>query len=351
MTMNISTTFLLFLLTTGAPLSSSASSSCSGQSFRNVPGVSGGCVSSSHDGLTCIQQQGSLQCLVDGKPLQNGSGPPAGTAARAVLHKKESNGQANNDYGSWASTFPASGGGSVTPNYSDYQSGYMGSTVVGDGGNGQMAREYSQAMSFQGSGNANTNANPGQQQGGYPNGGAWIGPHRQCEDDNCYRNRNLAETETKGDAAEAAEKDNTEGVRMDWAAVGLQGDCSAGCVANIYDTSDCTDDSLRPLSPLASVTYFTNENDMSAGNATLPGTVEDYVGKALLFHNDANGEFNVDNGLDACGIFELVDGDVDVKEGDAADGTATSTSPATSLTSVLPFLAAAGIFFIGSMLL
>ena len=240
--------FLLFLLTTGAPLSSSASSSCSGQSFRNVPGVSGGCVSSSHDGLTCIRQQGSLQCLVDGKPLQNGSGPPAGTAARAVLHKKESNDQADNDYGSWASSFPASGGGSGTPNYSDYQSGYLGSNVVGDGGNGQMAREYSQAMSFQGSDNGNTN--PGQ--GGYPNGGAWIGPHRQCEDGNCYRKRNLAETE--GDAAKAAEAENTEGVRMDWAAVGLQGDCSGGCVANIYDTSECTDDALRPLSPLASVT-------------------------------------------------------------------------------------------------
>ena len=247
--------FLLFLLSTGAPLSSSASSSCSGQSFRNVPGVSGGCVSSSHDGLTCIQQQGSLQCMVDGQPLQNGSGPPAGTAARAVLHKKETNGQANanaNDYGSWASSsFPA-GGGSA-PTYDDYQSGYMGSNVMGVDGNGQMAREYSQAMSFQGSGNTNTI--PGQGGGGYPNGGAWIGPHRRCENGNCYRSRDRDLAEAEDDAAEVAEAENTEGVRMDWAAVGLQGDCSGGCVANIYDTSECMDESLRPLSPLASVTY------------------------------------------------------------------------------------------------
>ena len=106
--------------------------------------------------------------------------------------------------------------------------------------------------------------------------------------------------------------------------------------------------------------YFTNENDMSAGNATLPGTVEDYVGRALLFHNDKNGEFNVDNGLDACGIFELVNSDVDVKKGDvaatAADGTATATATATSsstsLEAVLPFVAAfAGIFFTGGMFL
>ena len=95
---------------------------------------------------------------------------------------------------------------------------------------------------------------------------------------------------------------------------------------------------------------------MSAGNATLPGTVEDYVGRALLFHNDKNGEFNVDNGLDACGIFELVNSDVDVKKGDvaatAADGTATATSSSTSLEAVLPFVAAfAGIFFTGGMFL
>ena len=97
---------------------------------------------------------------------------------------------------------------------------------------------------------------------------------------------------------------------------------------------------------------------MSAGNAALPGTVEEYVGKALLFHNDANGEFNVDNGLDACGIFELVDSNVDVKEGDgnvaanAADGAVTSTSSATSLEATLPFFAAfASIFFTGGMLL
>ena len=328
--MIIAASFLLFLLTTGAPLCS-ASISCSGQLFRNVPGVSGGCVSSSHDGFTCIEQQGSLQCLVNGQPLQNGS-KPAGNAARAVLHKKESN-QAN-DYSSWASSFA---GGS--PNYSDYQN-YMGSNVVGDGGNGQWAQEYSHAMSFQG----NTNTNP--EQGAYPNGGAWIGSHRQCENGNCYRNRNLAETEV--DAVEAE-----DGVTMDWAAVGLQGDCSGGCVANIYDTSDCTDDALRPLSPLASVTYFTNDADMSTGNAALPGTVEDYVGKALLFHNDANGEFNVDNGLDACGIFELVDDNVEEGDGDvdaAADGTATATSSAISLKAGLPFLAAAGVFFVGGIL-
>ena len=132
----------------------------------------------------------------------------------------------------------------------------MGSNVMGDDGNGQMAREYSQAMSYQG--NGYTNTIPGQQ-GGYTNGEAWIGAHLGCENGNCYRNRdrsrNLAETEDDAaEAADAAKAEDTEGVRMDWAAVGLQGDCSGGCVANIYDTSECTDESLRPLSPLASVT-------------------------------------------------------------------------------------------------
>ena len=128
-------------------------------------------------------------------------------------------------------------------------------------------------------------------------------------------------------------------VLMDFALIGLQGNCSDGCVANIYDGNECTDEVLAPLSPIESFTYYTNNVQMSAGNSTLPGSVNDYVGKAILFHNSKSGEINVNNGLDACGIFE--------PDGSAATDRSEDPSPAARiLVSTLAVAAvAASVFF------
>ena len=76
-----------------------------------------------------------------------------------------------------------------------------------------------------------------------------------------------------------------EGVVLDWVAVALEHyNCSNGCLINLYDTNVCSDEALRPLSPMAgiSVTYSTDDSGITMGNTTIPGTIEQYLDKVRI---------------------------------------------------------------------
>jgi len=76
-----------------------------------------------------------------------------------------------------------------------------------------------------------------------------------------------------------------EEVSLDWVAVALTNfNCSEGCLVNFYDTNECTDAALRPLSPMAaiSVTYSTDDSGKTLGKATVPGPIEQYLDKVRI---------------------------------------------------------------------
>ena len=76
-----------------------------------------------------------------------------------------------------------------------------------------------------------------------------------------------------------------ETVSLDWVAVALQYfNCSEGCLINFYDTNECSDEALRPLSPMAgiSLTYSIDGSGKTLGNATIPGPIEQYLDKVRI---------------------------------------------------------------------
>jgi hypothetical protein len=127
---------------------------------------------------------------------------------------------------------------------------------------------------------------------------------------------NAAEDGATNTAAAAA-NDNyrslqEEPVALDWVAVALQYfNCSEGCLINFYDTNECSDEALRPLSPMAgiSLTYSIDDSGKTLGNATIPGPVEQYLDKVIYFHDNLDGKIGINEGKDLCGVFQYFGSD------------------------------------------
>lgn len=307
---------LAVLLLSSASLTAVNAYGCRGGTFYSgSPGVSGGCEVSNTGSRSCIRQQGSDPCMVNGSAL----GPSK--AAHAIVRTANVSPSVENAYQKWTADHDHQPEVPVSaPVYQDYMSSQHQNTgeamaSVGQNAGNVGVNEGLEHSNYEGNINEANQFAGGIQNG--ENGGSYIHEHHGGYQTEGYRR--LSE-----EAIDAAAPGG-ESVIMDFALIGLQGNCTDGCFANIYDGAECTDAVLSPLSPMESFTYYTNDAQMSVGNSTMKGTVDDYIGKALLFHNDKNGDFNVDNGLDACGIFTLVDA---TDGGDDSGAAANSTTDA-----------------------
>jgi len=221
--------------------------------------------------------------------------------------------------------------------------GYYGGTEGGGGMNalpgGQMDNNQGGGGGYYGGteGGGGMNALPGGQFEGSGFGGQGYAPvqgHGFALARNAAQGAMIAEEHEGYRSLEGEE----EGVALDWVAVALEHyNCSNGCLINLYDTNECSDEALRPLSPMAgiSVTYSTDDSGITMGNTTIPGTIEQYLDKVIYFHDNNDGEININEGKDLCGVLQnftealsATNGDATATNGDATatNGDATATN-------------------------